>query len=37
MDGMLAVIEFKVKGNAEDRRIGLLEGLIYPLIAAQRL
>ena len=42
-DGTLAVIELKVEGNAEDRRVGLLEGLIYaaileanlPIIAAE--
>lgn len=31
-DGTLAVIEMKVEGNNEDRRIGLLEGLIYAAI-----
>jgi hypothetical protein len=30
--GTLAVIELKVKGDSEDRRIGLLEGLIYAAI-----
>lgn len=28
-DGTLAVVELKVAGNSEDRRIALLEGLIY--------
>ena len=32
VDGCLVVIELKVEGNAEDRRIGLLEGLIYAAI-----
>ena len=31
-DGRLAVVELKVQDNAEDRRIGLLEGLIYAAI-----
>ena len=31
-DGTLAVIELKVDGNSEDRRIGLIEGLIYAAI-----
>ena len=31
-DGTLAVIELKVDGNAEDRRLGLVEALIYAAI-----
>jgi hypothetical protein len=31
-DGTLAVVELKVEQNAEDRRIALLEGLIYAAI-----
>lgn len=31
-DGRLAVIELKVSSNPEDRRIGLLEGLIYAAV-----
>jgi hypothetical protein len=30
--GTLAVVELKVKGDSQDRRIGLLEGLIYAAI-----
>ena len=30
--GTLAVIELKVRGGSEDRRIGLLEGLIYAAV-----
>jgi len=36
-DGTLAVIELKVEGNNEDRRIGLLEGLIYAGIVEANL
>jgi len=31
-DGTLAVVELKVPGNREDRRVALLEGLIYAAI-----
>lgn len=31
-EGTLAVVDLKVEGNAEDRRIALLEGLIYAAI-----
>lgn len=31
-DGTLAVVELKVAGNREDRRIALLEGLIYAAV-----
>lgn len=31
-DGTLAVVELKIAGNAEDRRIALLEGLIYAAV-----
>jgi hypothetical protein len=31
-DGVLAVVELKVRANSEDRRIALLEGLIYGAI-----
>jgi len=36
-DGTLAVVELKVLGNREDRRIGLLEGLIYAAIVEANL
>ena len=36
-DGTLAVIELKVAGNREDRRIALLEGLIYAAIVERNI
>jgi len=36
-DGTLAIIELKVEGNAEDRRIALIEGLIYAAIVESNL
>jgi hypothetical protein len=30
--GILAVVELKIRGDSEDRRVGLLEGLIYAAI-----
>jgi hypothetical protein len=36
-DGTLAVIELKVARNEEDRRVGLLEGLIYAAIVEKNI
>jgi hypothetical protein len=36
-DGTLAVVELKVEGNLEDRRIGLAEGLIYAAVVEANL
>lgn len=36
-DGTLAVVELKIAGNSEDRRVALLEGLIYAAIVEANL
>jgi len=36
-DGALAVVELKIEDNTEDRRIGLIEGLIYAAIVEANL